>query len=267
MEVLPDCDAQCTQDRVDAKDKPKNTGRVYDRVFIRHWDTWSDGTRSHLFVATVGATARPARPSTCRRRSMRMCPPSPSAATRNTPSARTAASIVFTARVAGTYGAVVDQLRSLRSARGRLGRADRISRREISRGTRSPCFSKNGDLAYLAMDRPGFEADRFHVMLRDARTGTTRALTQVLGSLCRRASASAADGKRLLATVDDVGQQALYAIDVANGTPRKIVATGQVTDYSAAKDSRGLRAREPRRSGRPVSSRASAAARRSASLP
>src|SRR5262245_3478318 len=62
MELLPDCDLQCTHDRMEAKEKQKNTGRVYDRVFIRHWDTWSDGTRSHLFVATVGSDGKAGTP-------------------------------------------------------------------------------------------------------------------------------------------------------------------------------------------------------------
>ena len=31
----------------------KATGVVYDRIFIRHWDTWSDGRLSELFVLTL----------------------------------------------------------------------------------------------------------------------------------------------------------------------------------------------------------------------
>ena len=30
--------------------KRKASGRIYDRLFVRHWDTWSDGRRSHVFV-------------------------------------------------------------------------------------------------------------------------------------------------------------------------------------------------------------------------
>jgi len=86
------------------------------------------------------------------------------------------------------------------------------------------------------MDRPGFEADRFHVVLREARTGATRPLTQSWDRSVSRLGVTA-DGKRLLATTDDVGQEALYVIDVPSGTPHKIVGTGAVSDYSPTKDS------------------------------
>lgn len=32
-------------------DLPKTTGRVYDDLMMRHWDSWKDGTYSHVFIA------------------------------------------------------------------------------------------------------------------------------------------------------------------------------------------------------------------------
>ncbi|NPB14209.1 S9 family peptidase, partial [Shigella sonnei] len=36
----------------------KTTGQVYDRMFVRHWDTWSDHTQNHLFVQSIGRDGR-----------------------------------------------------------------------------------------------------------------------------------------------------------------------------------------------------------------
>src|SRR5205807_509063 len=51
MEVFPDCPTLgCTRERLDARAKDKAVARIYERMFVRHWDTWSNGTRSHLFT-------------------------------------------------------------------------------------------------------------------------------------------------------------------------------------------------------------------------
>jgi dipeptidyl aminopeptidase/acylaminoacyl peptidase len=96
-----------------------------------------------------------------------------------------------------------------------------------------PVFLRNGDLAWLAAQRPGFESDRQQVMLRDARSGATTALTAAWDRSVSRLGVTA-DGRNLLATVDDLGQTALYSIDVKTGKRAKLIAQGDVTEFSAA---------------------------------
>jgi dipeptidyl aminopeptidase/acylaminoacyl peptidase len=63
MEVFPDCATlACTKERLDAREKDKAKGRLYDRLFVRHWDTWSNGTRSHLFTALLAPAGTAAAP-------------------------------------------------------------------------------------------------------------------------------------------------------------------------------------------------------------
>jgi dipeptidyl aminopeptidase/acylaminoacyl peptidase len=102
MDVLPDCaDLQCTRDKLDAQGRLKESGRTYDRLFIRHWDTWSDGTRSHLFVATVGPDGRAGTPTDVSKPLDADVPSKPFGGDEEFAFSPDGQSIVFTARIAG----------------------------------------------------------------------------------------------------------------------------------------------------------------------
>ena len=54
LEVFPDCpDLACTTRRLEERAKDKTAGMIFDGGFFRHWDTWSDGRRNHLFTAAL----------------------------------------------------------------------------------------------------------------------------------------------------------------------------------------------------------------------
>lgn len=59
---------QCTAERNREQDTSKVSGRVYDRLFMRHWDHWLDDRRSPPFALSLdekGAVAgNPVRVST-----------------------------------------------------------------------------------------------------------------------------------------------------------------------------------------------------------
>ena len=60
LAVFPGCaDLACTVDRRKAEADDKATGQVYDRMFVRHWDTWNDGTQNHLFVVNTDGSGEP----------------------------------------------------------------------------------------------------------------------------------------------------------------------------------------------------------------
>jgi len=95
-----------------------------------------------------------------------------------------------------------------------------------------PAYSPDGStLAYLATDRPGFEADRFHLVLLHLQTGDKHPLTQPwdrsIGSF-----AWSRDGKTLFATTDHLGQHPLWAIDAHTGRAAAITGDGDVENFS-----------------------------------
>ncbi|HVY80928.1 MAG TPA: S9 family peptidase [Steroidobacteraceae bacterium] len=236
MEVFIDCaDLKCTKDRADAKEKQKATGRVYDRLFVRHWDTWSDGTRSHLFVADIGADGKASTPVDVSKGLDGDVPSKPFGGDEEYAFTPDGSAIVFSMRVAGREEPWSTNFDLYRAPADGSAAPTNLTAANKAWDTQ-PVFLANGDMAYLAMERPGFEADRFHVVLRDAKTGAIRPLTLSWDRSVSHLGVTG-DGKRLLATTEDVGQEALYVIDVPSGTPHKLVGMGMVSDYSAAKGS------------------------------
>jgi dipeptidyl aminopeptidase/acylaminoacyl peptidase len=208
----------------------KQSGMTFDRTFIRHWDTWSEGSRSHLFVANTDGSSlidvsQPLDADV---------PSKPFGGDEEYSFTPDGMRLVFTARVAGKTEAWSTNFDLFEVPVDGAGDPKNLTAENQAWDTQ-PVFLPNGDLAYLAMERPTFEADRYQVMLRDARTGTTRALTKSWDRSVDRLGITA-DGRTLLASTDDLGQHALYAIDLKNGSPRRLVSTGQVDSYSPTKN-------------------------------
>jgi dipeptidyl aminopeptidase/acylaminoacyl peptidase len=233
MEVLPECgDLGCTKQKLAARKEDKASGRIYEQLFLRHWDTWGQGTRSHVFTAHLAADGAAGNPVDVTRALDADVPSKPFGGDEDFVFTPDGSSLVFAARLAGRtepwstnfdlYQVPIDGAAPPRNLTPGNPALDA-----------QPIFLKNGDLAWVAAQRPGFESDRQQVMLRNARTGTSTALTRSWDRSVSRLGLTP-DGRNLLATVDDLGQTALYSIDVKSGKPVKLIAQGDVSDYSAA---------------------------------
>src|SRR5262249_55646757 len=56
MEVFRACTTPtCTRERLDAGEKTRAEGKIYDRLFVRHWARWSDATPSLFFTVPADA--------------------------------------------------------------------------------------------------------------------------------------------------------------------------------------------------------------------
>jgi dipeptidyl aminopeptidase/acylaminoacyl peptidase len=99
-----------------------------------------------------------------------------------------------------------------------------------------PVFSHDGKtIYYRAMKRPGFESDRFALMEMRIDSGATR---EIDPSWDRSASGItlSADGKTIYTTADDMGEHALFAVDIATGTVKKIAGGGVIDEFDLAGD-------------------------------
>jgi dipeptidyl aminopeptidase/acylaminoacyl peptidase len=234
MDVFPDCATlECTRQRLDARKKDKASGQLYERVFVRHWDEWSDGTRAHLFTAQLSGSGNAATPVDVSRGFDADIPGKPFGGDEDFAFSPDGSTLVFSARIAGRsepWSTNFDLYQV--PADGSAAPLDLTSANPA--WDAQPVFLANGDLAWLAQERPGFESDRFHIVLRDAKSGTQRSLTGGWDRSVARLGATP-DGKTLLASVDERGQRRLYRVDPRSGTPVALTADGEVEAYSATR--------------------------------
>ncbi len=232
IDVFVDCkDLKCTAERLDETAEAPTSGRVYDRLFIRHWDTWKDGRRSHLFVHKIGGGDPPVDVSAGMDADV---PSKPFGGPEEIAFTPDGSGLVFSARDAGDGEAWSTDFNLYHAPIDGSAAPKRLT--ENPAWDTHPMFSPDGKtLAYHAMKRAGFEADRFAIMLRSWPDGEERELAP---DWDRSAGGMlfSDDGKTLYVTAQDIGEVRLFAIDVASGKVEKVVDGGHVRSPQIAGD-------------------------------
>jgi dipeptidyl aminopeptidase/acylaminoacyl peptidase len=232
VEVYRDCaNLECTKQRLDAAAHSTAHGVLYDKIFVRHWDTWSDGRRSQLFaIALDEAGLANGTPLNLTAGIDGDVPGKPFGGREDYAISPDGQQVAFSVRAVpvGEPWSTNFDIYTVAASGG----TPRNLTADNPAWDGQPAFSPDGSsLAYVATDRPGFEADRFHLVLLNLKTGTKRSLTQNWD----RSIASFAwsrDGKTLFATTDHLGQHPLWAIDAKTGRAAAITGDGEVEGFS-----------------------------------
>ncbi|MFQ5462154.1 MAG: prolyl oligopeptidase family serine peptidase [Phycisphaerae bacterium] len=231
MDVFPDAESLlATKQRLSEIENQTASGRIYDRIFVRHWDTWKNGTRSHLFVLGVDGIGEPL---DVMRGMDADCPTKPFGGPEDFTFTPDSGSVVFCARDVGReepwstdfdlYAAPCD------------GDQPRRCLTEANEAwDANPVFSPDGKmLAYTAMERPGYESDRMRIMLMAWPDGEPAVLTQEWDRSARDIVFSA-DGSTIYTRATNLGQVSLFAVDRATQTVRTLIAEGTVSSVGVA---------------------------------
>jgi len=230
IDVFPDCETlKATKERLDEIEKRKASGRVYEKLFIRHWDSWKDGRRSHLFAMPVTA----GEPIDLMKGMEADVPSKPFGGMEEATFTPGGEAVVFAARNVGR-----EEAWSTQSDLHEVPVDGSAPPRCLTEGNRAtlthPVFSPDGKtLAYLAMRRPGYEADRLRIVLHPwpGGTGVSPVKPRVLTEEWDRSAGGITwsnDGQMIYTHADNLGQHALFAVDVASGEVRTLVKDGKV---------------------------------------
>lgn len=226
LEVYPDCeDLDCTVKRVN--EKKKASGVLYDRLFVRHWDTWKDGRRSHIFVLSADGK----NPRDLMKGMDADCPSKPFGGPEEYTFTPDGTGIVFTARAAGRQEAWSTNFDLFYVPLDGSEPPENLTADNPAWDT-LPVFSPDGKtLAYLAMRRAGYESDRFRIVLMNWEDRSRRVLTESWDR-SPRSLVWSDDGSAIITTAQNLGQVSLFKVDTRDGTVVEILHEGTISSPS-----------------------------------
>ncbi len=203
-------------------------GRTYDQLFVRHWDSWADGTRSQLFVLPLTPEGAPGDGTAVTGPLVGDTPSKPFGGGEEVAWSPDARTLYFALREAGRIESTSTNLDIFSvPADGSAAPVNLTADNDATDNL--PTVSPDGrSLAYFAMKRPGYEADRPLLMIRDLATGQVRAVTEGWD----RSVASIAwapDGRSLYVTADDTQETPLFRVDAASGKVARLTGQGHVS--------------------------------------
>jgi dipeptidyl aminopeptidase/acylaminoacyl peptidase len=266
-DVYPECDgaadaeASCNARNLEGQEKSKVKALVFDHLLYRHWNAYKEGKRSHIFVVPVVLEPPPPRSTIgFARQTPRDLTPgdydapvfslggqdnyafSPDGQeicyTSNhdkNPAASTNNDLWIVPVNGGAYASDAQVWVKTVLAHTKNITADNPA------SDSTPLYSPDGRyIAYRAQQRPGYESDRFRLMLYDRKTGEKKDLTESFEQWAGTFIWSP-DSKTIDFSSDHKGHSLIYGLDVASlSSSRRTIVAGYNDDLALTPDGKTL---------------------------
>ncbi|MES1975386.1 MAG: S9 family peptidase [Pseudomonadota bacterium] len=210
------------------KDANAGNARTYDQMFVRHWASWADGTRSQIFVLPLTPEGAPGNGIAIEGGLVGDSPSKPFGGAEEVSWSPDGKTVYFALREAGRIEPLSVNLDIFAAPAD--GSSPPVNLTDDNDGMDNlPTVSPDGkSLAWFQMKRPGYEADRQVLMVRNLKTGRVTALTQgwdrSVGSI-----AWAPDSRSLIVTAEDTQENPVWSVDAASGKVTRLTQAGNVS--------------------------------------
>lgn len=241
--VYPECSTDaCNASKSKAAADSKVKAHTADQLLFRHWNAWDDGTRSHLFVVGIDGSA----PKDLLPGARYDVPPGPFGGSEGYAWSPDGREIAYTAKDQGRGDATSTDI-NLYTVPATGGTAVVIT--SANKGAdQNPAYSPDGRfIAYASQARPGFESDRWRLMIYSRADKRVR---ELLPGWDRNADAYfwAPDMSAIYVQTTDAGREKLYRVGLSGsssttlngGAPKLLVGDHNNAAFALSRDGRTL---------------------------
>jgi dipeptidyl aminopeptidase/acylaminoacyl peptidase len=234
-DVYPECaDAACNERRLEEFESRKSKARIFEGLMFRHWVTWKEGRFSHLFVAPADLSAPPrdVTPGAAD------TPPFSLGGPDDYAFSPESTELVFARKTDKVEAVSTNSDLFLVDFRNPSAQPRKITTNAGADG--GPAYSPDGRyIAYRAQHRPGFEADRWQLMLYDRKTGEHRSTT-VKWDRSPDSYAWAPDSKTMYLTAENEGVSDIFRLQLGGADPLPILHSGTNGELQISADGKTL---------------------------
>ena len=239
--VYPECtDEACNQKKLDESAHTKIKALIFTHLLYRHWNGYKESKRSHLLVIPAdGGASRDLTPGD------HDVPPFSLGGQDDYAFSPDGQEVCYTSNHDEEEATSTNNDLFIVSVNG--GPAKKITDNPASDST--PLYSPDGKyIAYRAQVRPGYESDRFRLMLYDRKTGEKKDLTENfdrwVGSFIW-----APDSRMIYFSAEHKGHNLIYAVETRpaigsdtrhNDFSKRVLVAGYNDDLAVTPDGKSL---------------------------
>jgi dipeptidyl aminopeptidase/acylaminoacyl peptidase len=218
----------------EARDNSKVKAKIFTKLLFRHWDSWVDDKRQHLFVMNAdGSGIRNVTPGD------RDAVPTSSTFSAGdeydfSPDGK---ELAYTATPVPVNEEAWSTNHDVYTVNLETGERKQITTNPAADGF--PRYSPDGKyIAYRAQSRPGFEADRWQLMLLERKTGTAKSITPNFDTNVDN-YVWAADSKRLYLEAEEKANHPLFTITL-DGKISKVFDSANNGSVNVSRDGKTI---------------------------